>query len=67
MLKAMRLSDMRSKLEACRDALVFSGGVIFFLCICAVTLAGFHNRDLSIHGSAQSVSAMDGAAPRSSL
>jgi hypothetical protein len=65
MLKTMRLSDLRSKLEACRDALVFSGGVIFFLCICAVTLAGFHNRDLSIHGSAQSVSMMDGAGPRS--
>ena len=67
MFNAMRLSDLRSKLEAWRDALVLAGGVIFFLCICAVALAGFHNRDLSIHGSAQSVSAMDGAAPRSSL
>lgn len=67
MLKAMRLSDMRPKLEAWRDVLVLAGGVIFLLCICAVTLAGFHNRDLSIHGSAQSVSAMDGAAPRSNL
>jgi hypothetical protein len=63
----MRLSDLRSKSETWRDALIFASGVIFFVCICAVTLVGLHNRDLSIRGTARSVSMMDGAAPGSSL
>ncbi len=67
MLKAPRLSDPQSKPETWGDTVVLAGGAIFFLCICAVALVGFHNRDLPIRGNALSVSTTGGATPRSSL
>jgi hypothetical protein len=65
MLKAPRLSDLQPKPEKWSDALALSGGVIFVVCICAVALVGFHNRDHSIRGTALSVSS--GATPHTSL
>jgi len=65
MLKAPRLSDLQPKPERWSDALALSGGVIFFVGICAIALVGFHNRDHSIRRTALSVSG--GATPHSSL
>jgi hypothetical protein len=67
MLKAQRLRHLQSKPERWSDARVLAGGVIFFVCISAVALVGFHNRDHSIHGPALPLSTTDGATPHSSL
>jgi len=67
MLTATRVSDVQSKLETWRDALVLAGGVIFFVGICAVALVGFHKRDHSVRGPALSVSTTGGATLHSSL
>ena len=60
MLKPPSLSDLQLKPERWSDALVLSGGVIFVVCICAVALVGFHNRDHSIRGTGLSVSTTGG-------
>lgn len=65
MLKALRLGDLLSRLETRSDALVLAGGAMFFICISAVALVGFHDRDLSIRGSVPSVSATSGTTPHS--
>jgi len=67
MSKPPSLSDLQLKPERWSDALVLSGGVIFVICICAVALVGFHNRDHSIRGAGLSVSATGGATPDSRL
>lgn len=65
MLNAPRLSDLQSRMEAWRDAVILTGGVIAIVAICASVLVGFHARRHSIHATAPSVSDAGSATPHS--
>jgi hypothetical protein len=61
MLKVPSLSDFQSRSELLRDALVFAGGVIFFVFIGAIVLFGFDHRGHSIDRASSAVSMTIGA------